>query len=199
MTDAPPPSGPRASPRPSAPGKVKSAARAEPLPEEAPQKLSKERLKEGAADTALNVLGILRDFVDDFRNSDRFFKYKAAVLAGWLLLSVTSVGVACPSTEDTNSRGSFGARLIISDVAGQKVFQVKNDSEETWENVSVLVNNTYQTTVAQVVPYGDIGLTPRLLVDRNTGASAPSNLVFTTIVVTTDQGSVTLFKNGVQQ
>jgi hypothetical protein len=174
---------------------VKSAARAEPLPEDAPQKMSKERLKEGAAETALNAAGILRDLVDDFQNSDRFFKYKAAVLAGWLLLSVTSLGVACPGS-DSKSVGSIDARLVISDVAGQRVYLIKNDSEGTWENVSVVVNQNYQTTAAQIAPYGDIGLSPRLLVDPNTGKSAPSDLVFSQIEVHCDQGAAVLLKGG---
>lgn len=192
MSDGPPS---RQAPKPSTPGRVKSAARSDPLPEDAPQKLSKERLKEGAAETAMNAAGILRDLVEDFRNSDRFFKYKAAVLVCWVLLSVTSLGVACPSTADTNS---IGARLIVSDVAGQRVYLIKNDSEEPWDNVSVVVNRTYQTTSAQIAPYGDIGLTPRLLIDSGTGKPAPSDIIFGDVEVHCDQGSATVLKGGRQ-
>ncbi len=170
MADKPPP--------PPESKRAVSAARLAPLPPTS-RRVTGEHLALVTKDTALNVAGILRDLIDDFRNSDRFFKYKALVLVCWLGLSVTSVGVACPSTGASNS---IGARLVIAGEATSPIYMVKNDSPATWQDVEVLVNGTYRSTAAQVDANREITLSPVVLYD-SAGNRAPGNLKITEISV----------------
>ena len=59
---------------------MRSAARLDPVPDDPKRPVTKERLREGAVDTLLNSVSILGEMIEDFRNSDRFFKYKAFVV-----------------------------------------------------------------------------------------------------------------------
>jgi hypothetical protein len=156
-----------------------SAARTTPLAPEA-RRISGEQLKAGATDTALNAAGILRDVWEDFKSSDRFFKYKALVLVLWLGLSVTSVGVACPSSGGASN--AIGARLVIAGDAKSPVYMVKNDGSEAWQDVEVLVNGKYRSTAAQVDPNREMTISPVVLFDES-GNRAPSNLQIVEISV----------------
>ncbi|MBL8917265.1 MAG: hypothetical protein JNJ54_00260 [Myxococcaceae bacterium] len=192
----PPPSGPVKS-TPSTPGAraMRSAQRDQPLAPEAPKKLDKAALKEGAVDTLLNSVSILSEIAEDFRTSDRFFKYKAAVLVGWLMLSFTSVGVACADRGPSND---INATLVQAGDASQPVYLVKNESMEVWHDVEVLVNGQYRATLATMDRNGgSIALSPAVLFDEG-GKKAPSNLVITDIVVTVSEPdeSVTLLRGG---
>ena len=161
-----------------------SAARMTPLPPTA-RRVTGEMMAVGAKDTALNVAGILRDFFDDFKSSDRFFKYKAMVAVLWLGLSVTSVGVACPS--GGGSTNAFGARLVVAGDSSAPIYMVKNDSPTPWQDVAVVVNGKYRSTAAQVEANREITLSPVVLYD-DTGARAPTGLKITDITVQIGDG-----------
>ena len=177
-------------PRPSA-SAVRSAARAAPLPEEK-KKLTKEAVREGAIDVLLNSFSILREIAEDFRNSDRYFKYKALVLSMWLMLVATSVGVSCAGGPAGNS---FGARLIVAGDSHDRAYMVKNDSEDEWQSVQITVNGKYYVTAAQLRPYGDISLSPRLMFDE-AGKEAPASLVISEIHLSCNEGDAYLLKGG---
>lgn len=177
-------------------GAVRSAARAQPLAPEAPKALDKAAIKEGAVDTLLNSFSILSEIAEDFRTSDRFFKYKAAVLVAWLVLSVTSVGVACGHQGPSND---ISAVLVVGGDSSRPIYLVKNESLEPWQDVEVIVNGTYRATLAQMEANGgSIALSPAVLFDA-TGAKAPAELRITEIVVNVNDpnDSVTLLENGV--
>src|SRR4051812_20747606 len=105
MTDArkPPSAGARpggtnpGTPRPVTTAAV-TAARAQPLrsspavPKNA-QEL-KLKLASETSNVALNVLAILKETWDDFRSSDRFFKFKALIIALWIALSGVGIWIA---------------------------------------------------------------------------------------------------------
>lgn len=189
----PPPSkGPASNPGMRA---VRSAMRDQPLEPAPKKKIDKAVIKEGAIDTLFNSVSILSEMADDFRTSDRFFKYKFAVLLTWFLLSVTSVGVACGNQGPTNS---IHAKLVIGGDASRPVYLVKNESLEVWEDVEVLVNGQYRATLAQMEANGgSIALSPAVLFD-GAGAKAPASLVISDIVVTVTDPSetVTLLQGG---
>ncbi len=187
---APPPPPP---PRPSM-GAVRSAARAAPLPDEK-KKLTKEALREGAIDVLLNSFSILREVVEDFRSSDKFFKYKALVLTTWLMLVVSSIGVSCSGGTQGNS---FGARLIVAGDATDRAYMVKNDSDDVWQSVQITVNGQYYVTSEQLKPYGDISLSPRLMFDA-AGKEAPSSLVISEIHIACSEGDAYLLRSGQPQ
>ncbi|MFZ5468066.1 MAG: hypothetical protein ACOZIN_01405 [Myxococcota bacterium] len=173
------------------PGALKalSAARSSPLPP-AQSSLTKERLKEGAADTALNALSILRDTWEDFRRADRYFKYKAGIIAGWVLLSTLSIGVACPGGDSAE-----GATLVAVPNTSPTVWMVKNDGLTPWVDVVVVVNGTYRAAVSQLDANDGLTLSPKILVD-STGTQAPSSLVVRNLVLETADGRMTLMEDG---
>ncbi len=178
-------------------GQVRSAMRDQPLAAAPRQKLDKAAIKEGALDTLLNSVSILVEIAEDFRTSDRFFKYKAGVLVAWLVLSVTSVGVACGEARPTND---INAALVMGGEAGHPIYLVKNESVDPWQDVEVVVNGTYRATLAQMEANGgSITLSPVVLFD-STGARAPADLVIADIVVSVSEPAetVTLLKDGVR-
>ena len=78
-------------------GRTVSATRSEPLPLDEDGIPIQTRIGTEAESTALNVVSILRETWEDFRNADRYFKFKAAILAAaWAVLSLAGVFVACP-------------------------------------------------------------------------------------------------------
>lgn len=178
---------------------VRSAARAQPLPSApAPKKATKERLKEGAADTLLNSVSILGEVLEDFRTSDKFFKYKALVLTLWFALTVGAFGVACPNDGPTNE---IDARLVVSGDQANPIYMVKNESNDNWESVEIVVNGGYRSTMATMEKMGgNVTLSPAVLFDAN-GKRAPSSLRITdiTVVVHDPDATVELLKDGQPQ
>ncbi len=171
---------------------VVSASRLQPVP--APSgRISGAKLKEGAADVVLNGVSILGDVMEDFRRSDRFFKYKALVLGIWVLLSITSVMVACPGGPSQSN--SFGARLVVAGTAKEPIYMVKNDSDKQWVNVEVVVNEHWHATADHIDANGEWVLSPVLLFD-STGHPADPALKVSDIDVKVGDDAVTVFKNG---
>lgn len=170
---------------------MRTASREVPVTPEPPKKLDKERLKEGIADTVLNSVSILGEVIEDFRNSDRFFKYKALVLGIWVLLTVGAFGVSCPGERVHND---IDARLVVSG----DVYMVKNDSAEPWRDVEILVNNGWRATRSEIEPQGgNVTLSPAVLFNAQ-GKRAPSNLRITDIElrVREPEASVVLLEGG---
>lgn len=174
---APPPPRPSVSnPRLQA---VQSAARAQPLaPED--RKITGQRLREGAADTVLNSFSILGEVVEDFKSSDRFFKYKAMVISIWLLLAVGSFGVACPSTGPSND---INAVLVVGNDGVQAVYMVKNESSEAWQDVEIIVNGQYRSTMSNMPAEGGNATLSSAVLFDDKGKRAPNGLTITDIVV----------------
>jgi hypothetical protein len=193
MSDAPAPGAPRRVSNPALSRKAVSAARTAPLPQAPSGPLSR-RLKSGAEDTALNVVSILRELWDDFRSSDRFFKYKAFILAGWLALSGVSVVVACPGGTG-GPKNALGAQLVKTSV-GDLV--IVNNSGKAWTDVVVVVNGQYRLAVGRVVADASDKYLPleaqKLLGDN--GKPAPSSLPMHRIHVTAKEGEAELSADG---
>jgi hypothetical protein len=195
MTDERKPAAARPPRTLSNPGALKavSAARAQPLAQKQ-SSLTKDRLKSGAENTALNALSILRETWEDFRNSDRFFKYKAAIIALWIGLSVTSFAVACPGTGNSNR---IGAKLVTTEVSGRPVVSIQNAGDDKWEDVLVLVNTSYRAAVASIDPDQTVTLTPKQWVGPD-GQTAPSDLKVSDVEVRTSEGNTVLLVGGLK-
>ncbi len=175
---------------------MQTALRPEPVRAPVPQGPVSARLKEGAADTALNVVGILRDLWDDFRSSDRFFKFKALIVGAWVALSAAGIVVACPGGFEPSN--SIGARLVTSQVLDTPVFMIVNESDEVWEDVIVEVNGTWRAAVARVPPtppQNNLTLDPKRLLGEG-GNPAPANLSVTDLHVRTSEGRAKLMEQG---
>jgi hypothetical protein len=153
-------------------------------------------VRDGATEAALNVAGVLRDLWADFRGSEKWFKYKAAILGAWLLLSAAGFAVACPG--ELGPKNNIGARLVRTHVLDTPVFMIVNDSGEPWEDVVVVVNDTYQASVRRVSadhPDNNLTLEPRKLLGEG-GAPAPGDLEVTKLQVRTSEGRADLIVDG---
>ncbi len=181
----------------SGPGRRPPPPAGKALGEGAPPKSDvRQRLQAEAANTALNVFAILRELWDDFRSSDRYFKYKALIVASWVLLSVTGFAVACPGSPNRNT--NFGAKLIVSEPGGRRIYMIKNEGKQTWENVRVIVNGEYQVATPKIEPGNDLVFGAKQLMGAN-GRLAPEGLAVSTLELRTSEGDATMIKDGQQQ
>ncbi len=173
---------------------VRSATRGQPLPPDPVRGPLKDRLREGSLDVVLNTASVLREVAEDFRNRDRHFKWKAGIIAAWVLLSMTSLGVACGSPAGQLD-SDLGAEWVLAGDAARPVFSIYNHGDEAWEDVVVVINGRYRATQGLVAPGGNITLTPRQLLGDD-GATAPSDLVATDVELRTREGKERLLEGG---
>jgi len=172
-----------------------SAARSDPLPLDEDGLPLQTRLRSGAASTALNVFAILRETWEDFRNADRYFKYKAFILLGWAVLSLAGAVVACPGAPTLMHSTSLGARLVLGEETEHPAYVLSNESDRAWEDVVVVVNHAYRAAISQVEPKAFVTITPKQLMGDN-GKLAPSDLKATDLELQTRKGSLVLLENG---
>jgi len=180
-------------------GRSVTATRGEPLPLDEDGLPLQTRLRSGAESTALNVVAILRETWEDFRNADRYFKVKAAILGAWAVLSMAGVFVACPGAPPLlGPSTSLGARLIMGEEPEHPAYVLSNESDRAWEEVVVVVNHRFRAAVDHVEPRAFVTITPKQLMGEN-GVLAPFNLKATDIELHTKKGSVLLLKDGQRQ
>jgi hypothetical protein len=175
---------------------VQSAERAHRAEDRGSRSAVGSAVREGATDAALNVVGVLRDLWGDFRRSDRWFKYKAAIVGAWLLLSAAGIVVALPG--GFGGHNTLHARLVRTHVLDTPVFMIVNESGKPWEDVVVVVNDTYQAAVRRVSadhPDNNLTLEPRKLLGEG-GAPAPADLEVTKLQVRTSRGHADLILDG---
>ncbi len=178
------------------PGAMKavSAARTQPLPKS--PTLTKGVLKEGAADAALNVAGVLRDTVQDFKSSDRYFKYKFAIIAAWLTVSAATVVVACPGEgeQGSNRIGAVVTATESLDGSGRMFYLVRNGSEHPWRNVKLIANGSYNLYREVVLPGDDVSAPSKELLGPD--GKPALDLSIRQLRIETAEGSTWLVKNG---
>jgi hypothetical protein len=154
-------------------------------------------LKERAADTVLNAFAIVGELVDDVQTADRFFKYTALVLVLWLASAVGAFGVACPAI---GPRNTIRAHLVVAGEPSAPVYMVKNESGELWQDVEILVNGRYRSTLAQLEASGRLTISSAVIFD-SAGNRPPSSLRVTEIEVRVaePEGAAILLKGGEAQ
>lgn len=168
-----------------------NAARAAPQAEEK-LPLQKRLVTEGS-NLALNVAAMGREAVEDFRHRDRFFKYKALIVAVWVGLSATSLGVACPGTGLKTT--DLGAKVLLSPIAGRPSVTIRNMSGKPWLDVLFVVNRDWRASVARVEPQQDTTLTPKQLLGPG-GKTAPADMAFVEMEMRTSDGKDVLIEQG---
>ena len=175
--------------------RVMSAARAAPLPKEQQWQLS-QKLKAESANVALNALSIVKEKVEEFREQDRFFKYKDFIVAGWVFLSISTFGVTC--ARGAKQTGDFGAKLVP--VTSRASLTIMNKSEDAWEKVHIVVKDNqgveWNAYVPRVEPARDITITPKQLLSAE-GKAAPSDITIVRVEMQTADGDAVLLENGV--
>lgn len=204
MTDAkkppqrPAPTGSAASPRPSAPSappkRAMTATRSQPLTATRSEEKVQDRLKSGASNALLNALGAARDAYADFQAANRFFKYKAFIVAGWVALTVLTLFIARPGSDGPDN--DLDAKLVVTQTPGSTIYMVKNEGMDPWKNVVIEVNGQFKTTARPELQANDgITLTPKILVGPD-GKLAPPTLQIRDVVVRTSEGTTLLLENG---
>lgn len=172
-----------------------SATRAQPLAAPKEDVKVQDRLKSGASNAFLNAIGAAKDAVEDFQSANRFFKYKAFIVAGWVALSIVSVLIARPGGDGAPDN-DLDAKLVVSQTPSGTIYMVKNEGEEAWKNVVIEVNGVFKTTSRSELQSNDgMTLTPKILIGPG-GKMAPSSLQIRDITVRTEAGTTTLLENG---
>ncbi|NBD13114.1 hypothetical protein FOF48_26640 [Corallococcus sp. Z5C101001] len=152
-----------------------SAARTAPLEKPKVEGPLGKRVAAETSNVLLNTFSILKEQLADFRASNRFFKYKAGIVAGWVVLSVASFAIACPGR--SLETGDMDARLVLSDKLDRPSVTIWNESKDVWRDVTIIVNEQYRAAVAEVQPGNFVTITPKQLLGAD-GVTAPADLRF---------------------
>ncbi|MDC0707277.1 hypothetical protein POL68_02235 [Stigmatella sp. ncwal1] len=154
------------------------------------------RVASEASNVVLNAISLLKELVQDFREQDRFFKYKAGIVGGWVAISLVSLVIACPgrSIETT----SLGARVTVLPNSERPTaspsLTVTNTDDEPWENVIFVVNGKYRATVEKIDAGGIFTLTPKSVLSPE--GAMPSNERFINAEMRTNAGRSELVREG---
>lgn len=166
------------------PPNVSLASRPTPLPE--PPRSAGERFRDVAAEALFQVRRFATATWRDFRRRDRFFQWKAAILAAWTLCSVFAIRVAVGGPPDP-ARNGLQAYTAITHTTMSWGLLVHNRSDEAWTEVRVLLDGGWVHERASVAADEKVVLSP----DQFTrdGRPAPADLEFQTVRLETDGGS----------
>jgi hypothetical protein len=144
----------------------------------------------------LNAFAVLKEKVEEFREQDRFFKYKAGIVGGWVAISLVSLVIACPSRsiETTN----LGARVTVLPNAERPTaspsLTVTNTDDEPWQNVIFVVNGKYRATVERIDAGAIFTLTPKSVLSPE--GPMPSSERFLNAEMRTSEGRSELVREG---
>ncbi len=175
--------------------RVMTATRTAPLPKEQQQGAIGQRLKSESANVALNALSIVKEKVQEFREQDRFFKYKAFIVGGWVLMSVATFGTTW--ARGAKQTGDFGAKLV--EIPSRASISILNKSEESWTDVIIVVTDNrgaeWRASVAGVAPTKEVTISPKQLLGTS-GQAAPSDIVIRGVEMRTSEGRAMLLEDG---
>lgn len=92
-----------------------------------------------------DLMRSVRDFserlIEDFRKSDKYFKYKTAVIVSYALIAILTLVIFIPKGEfnQINAEVTLGKGEIFSD----RYFLLSNLSTNEWKDIVLCVNKTY--------------------------------------------------------
>ena len=141
-------------------------------------------------------MSIAREGWQAAKNTERHVRTKAIIVGAWVVLSVTSLVAACPSSLQRGN--ALGAELVTASVADHPVYMVKNESRRAWNDVIVVVNGKFRAATAVVQPGNNITFGPKQLLGNN-GQLAPDDLKISELELRTSDGRLTLMAAGVLQ
>lgn len=96
-------------------------------------------------------------WIEDYRRSDRFFRMRAGVVGTWILLSLVTLWVACPSSGPTNALGADVQVLRESLVGGQQLL-VRNESDQIWTEVVLILDDGWSYRHSTMRPHDQLVL-----------------------------------------
>ncbi len=151
-----------------------------PQPKIAPKapETRQEAAKEAFLDVVFNAKSMGLELIDDFRASDRFLKYKLAVIAGWLLLTVVALYVSFPRI-DSEPTNALDARILVNKVPALDkqltAIYIENRSEKDWGDTLLKLNGTYTHALADLKAGDKVVVTLNKFSGRD-GATPPESL-----------------------
>lgn len=172
-----------------------SAARTAPVTKKPDGPVGK-RVASEAQNQLLNAVAIVKELVQDFRGSDQYMKAKAGIVGGWILISLISLIIACPSRGVQTT--DLGARVTVlpneDRLQAAPSMTVNNTDEDAWEDVVFTVNGKYKAIVDKIDAGGIITLTPKSLLSAS--GPMPADEHFITAEMRTKHGKAELVRNG---
>ena len=145
-------------------------------------------LKELALEAFYTVKNLLEQFVEDFQQRDRYFKYKAGIIAAWVVVSCATLGISCGGGPRENS---LHAHITLAKVLDDQSLELRNDSDGEWKEVRLTLNGKY-TSYTPSLPAGrNVVLTVTQFVGPE-GQVPPKDLTPRTLRVACSAGTETL-------
>ena len=148
----------------------------------------RERVSDALDEAWFTLRRTARDSWEGFRRRDRFFQWKAGIVAAWTLVSVFSIRVAMAGPDDLSSNG-LGAYAAVTHTTMSWGLLVHNRSDERWSRVRVVLDGGWVHERAQIGPDEKVVLSPAQF--SRAGQTAPLDLTFDRVRVETDDGDAT--------
>src|SRR4051812_22384993 len=104
-------------------------------------------IKDAVIEAFYSVKDVVGQFIEDFRSRDRYFKYKAAVVAAWLAVSSGTLAVSCGGGPKENK---LHAHTQVTQVLDDKSLLVRNDSSSTWREVHLTLNGSFTAYTPEI-------------------------------------------------
>lgn len=173
---------PPPSPPPASPPRVAVAARPPPPPRLA------DRVREAVEEALFALRRFVRDNWDDFRRRDRYFQWKAAIVAAWTVTSLISIRVAMAGPDDPSANG-LGAYAAVTHTTMSWGLLVHNRSDDTWSDVRIVLDGGWVHERARIGPDEKVVLSPAQF--SRGGEKAPLDLAIRGVRVETADGDAT--------
>ncbi len=162
----------------------------------APAPLSRrEAAKEVFLDLVLNARSIALEMLGDFKASDRFFKYRAAVAGSWVALSLATIFIACPSAK-VGPDNALQARAWVQRVEALDrritAIALENQSDGDWGDMLLKLNNTFTAAVPGLRARGGKTVVTLDKFVGTEGASPPPDLAPQRLEIRCSRGTATL-------
>lgn len=93
----------------------------------------------------------LRQFAEDFRRADRFFKMRLGILGAWAVISMATLWGACATFSPTNALGA-DVQVNRNSIMGVQLL-VRNESTRIWEDVVLTLDDGWKYTHKTMRPH----------------------------------------------
>jgi hypothetical protein len=133
------------------------------------------------------LAGRLTALLSEFRAQNRFFKWRVAVIAGWVVLGLVSVAFGLSGGE----RNPIGATVRVVTTGLGPAVHVRNDSRHPWQDVRLVLPGGWTHERATVRPDDSFSVAIAEFSRTGEGGAvehAPRDLVPTRVTVHTRTG-----------
>jgi hypothetical protein len=138
----------------------------------------------------LDAWGQARSFslqlIEDFRKSDKHFKYKTAVIAGYVVIAILTLVIFIPGGELNQINAEV--TLNKAEIIGGRYFLVSNLSTKEWKDISLTINRTYTARQPSLGAGKKMSFSVSSFVDRLSHQPS-AKIVIQTLRIECDQGA----------